>query len=80
MPNIPEKLSKMTYQICVTKYIREMLNRENHFMVKLDISRHTKNRSSFILSLSESGNFAEIETEYDNDFMNRESGGCFLRR
>jgi hypothetical protein len=59
------------------KSIKEFNFRESHFMVKLDISRHTKNRSSFILSLSDSGNFAEIETEYDNEFMKRESGGTF---
>ncbi|MHB8578983.1 MAG: DnaB-like helicase C-terminal domain-containing protein [Ignavibacteriaceae bacterium] len=47
---------------------------ENHFVVKLDTSRHTKNKSSFILSLSDNGNFTEIATEYDNSFMNKKGG------
>ncbi len=47
--------------------------KENHFIVKLDTSRHTKNKSSFVLSLPESGNFTEVTTEYDNSFMKKES-------
>lgn len=43
---------------------------ENHFVVKLDTSRHTKNKNSFVLSLSESGNFVEAATEYDNSYQN----------
>jgi hypothetical protein len=30
------------------------------------------------LSLSDSGNFVEVDTEYDNEFMERESGGMIL--
>lgn len=46
---------------------------EDHFIIKLDTSRHTKNKGSFILSLSDSGNFIEVDTEYDNSFMNKKS-------
>jgi replicative DNA helicase len=51
--------------------------RPEHFVVKLDTSRHTKNRKSFILSLTDSGNFNEINTQYDNDFLSREGGSLF---
>jgi replicative DNA helicase len=43
---------------------------ENNFIVKLDTSRHTKHKNSFVLSLSDCGKFTEIETEYDNSYMN----------
>ncbi len=46
---------------------------ENNFVVKLDTSRHTKHKNSFVLSLSDSGYFTEITTEYDNSFMKKES-------
>jgi replicative DNA helicase len=42
---------------------------DNNFIVKLDTSRHTKHKNSFVLSLSDSGKFTEIETEYDNSYM-----------
>jgi replicative DNA helicase len=60
------------------KSIKDFELCENHFVVKLDVSRHTKNRDRFILSLSDSGNFTEVETEYDNEFMKREGGGILL--
>lgn len=42
---------------------------ENHFIVKLDTSRHTKNKKSFVLSLSDTGEFLEIATEYNNKYQ-----------
>jgi len=47
--------------------------KENNFVVKLDTSRHTKNKRNFVLSLSDSGSFTEIATEYNNDFMKKDS-------
>lgn len=46
---------------------------ENNFIVKLDTSRHTKNKSSFVLELSDSGNLREMVSEYDNRYLNNKS-------
>lgn len=46
---------------------------ENNFIVKLDTSRHTKNKSSFVLELNENGNFREMVSEYDNQYLNNKS-------
>ncbi len=46
---------------------------ENNFIVKLNTSRHTKNKSSFVLELGESGNFKEMVSEYDNRYLNNKS-------
>ena len=46
---------------------------ENNFIVKLDTSRHTKNKSSFVLELNENGNFKEMVSEFDNRYLNNKS-------
>lgn len=46
---------------------------ESDFIVKLDTTRHTKNKKSFQLRLNDSGNFQEVATEYDNSYSESES-------
>ena len=44
---------------------------ENHFLVKLDISRHSKSGNQFLLLMENSGVMKEIETKFDNSFTER---------
>ncbi len=41
---------------------------DNHFVCKMDTSRHTRSRGSFVLSLSNCGTFSEVATEFDNNY------------
>ncbi len=43
---------------------------ESHFIVKLDTTRHTRFKKQFLLKMNDDGNFVEIATEYDNDYLN----------
>jgi replicative DNA helicase len=43
--------------------------KDNDFVVSLQASRHTKSKGNFILSLKDTGNFVEIATEYDNEYL-----------
>jgi replicative DNA helicase len=43
---------------------------ESHFITKLDTTRHTRFKKQFLLYMNNDGNFIEIATEYDNDYMN----------
>jgi hypothetical protein len=43
--------------------------------VRLNISRYTKNKNGFVLVLSGSGNFVEVETGYDIEFIKRKCEG-----
>ena len=43
---------------------------ESHFIVKLDTTRHTRFKKQFLLYMNNDGNFIEIATEYDNNYMN----------
>lgn len=43
---------------------------ESHFIVKLDTTRHTRFKKQFLLKMNDDGNFIEIATEYDNEYLN----------
>lgn len=43
---------------------------ESDFICRLDTTRHTKHKKSFLLRLEDSGNFNEIASEFDNSYMN----------
>lgn len=41
----------------------------SHFLIKLDTTRHTRFKRQFLLNMNDDGNFVEIATEYDNNYM-----------
>jgi replicative DNA helicase len=43
---------------------------ESHFITKLDTTRHTRFKKQFLLYMNNDGNFIEIATEYDNNYLN----------
>ena len=43
---------------------------ESHFIVKLDTTRHTRFKKKFLLKMNDDGNFVEIATDYDNEYLN----------
>ena len=43
---------------------------ESHFIVKLDTTRHTRFKKQFLLKMNDDGNFIEIATNYDNEYLN----------
>lgn len=47
----------------------EFVFNESHFVVKLDTTRHTKHKKSFILEMQQDQNFKEVATEYDNTYL-----------
>jgi replicative DNA helicase len=51
---------------------------ENHFLVKLDSSRHTTGGKEFLLSLSECGMMKETQTQYDNSYLEQISDSLVI--
>lgn len=51
---------------------------ESHFVVKLDTTRHTRFKRQFLLNMNNDGNFVEVATEYDNEYLNQQSNSYAL--
>jgi len=51
---------------------------ESHFLVKLDTTRHTRFKRQFLLYMNDDGNFVEVATEYDNEYLNQQSNSYAL--
>jgi replicative DNA helicase len=47
----------------------DIIYNESHFIVKLDTTRHTRFKKQFLLKMNDDGNFVEIATEYDNNYL-----------
>lgn len=57
---------------------KELSIGENDFVVKLDSSRHTQSGNQFLLSLTECGEMKEIQTQFDNSYLNRISEAIII--